>query len=158
VNISGVNMVSQVIVVGDSGDRVMLGILDVLEGYNVEPVKCEDIYSATAILAKSGRRGRSLVIGRIGKLSREKGRFLEKISENENFCCCISARDQVPAAKSAHVFYISEPSQIREPIENWMSANRSVALAEKKQRGSFDRSEFAASNAEIEALLGGMEK
>ncbi len=157
-NGSGVNMVSQVIVVGDSADRLILGILDVLGGYNIEPVKCEDIYSATAVLAKCGHRYGNLVIGRIGKLSRDKGRFLEKISENENFCCCISASDQAPATKSAHVFYISEPAQIREFIDNWISENQSAALGQESGRRSFDKGEFAATKAEIEALLGGMKK
>ncbi len=155
---SGFNTVSQVIVVGESTDRLILGILDVLEGYNIDPVKCEDIYSATAILAKSGHPRGHFVIGRIGKLSRDKGRFLEKISENENFCCCISAGDQVPVTKSACVFCISEPAQARELIENWISENQCVALGQESQRRSFDKGEFAATKAEIEALLGGMEK
>ena len=79
-------------VVGSSSDEFVRRVVRLLVDKGIENVFCEDVYCAVGVLA-SGGAGGGVVIGRLGELSMEDGRFFE-ISRRHGFgCCCYVDKD-----------------------------------------------------------------
>jgi len=115
------NLKLQAIVVGGSADEFVRNTMSLLEDCGIESVLCEDVYSAVGKLsAKKGASG--VVIGRLGKLSREQGRFFHIASGNGFVCCCLVDKDlagrrrQVMDAIETGAFVVAEPAEIEEVL------------------------------------------
>jgi hypothetical protein len=95
--------------------------MDLAGGYGIESVRCEDVYSAVGRMAeRAGARG--IVIGRLGELGREDGRFFEIARRNGFACCCLVEKDSaerrraVLAAMEAGASVVTEASEIVEVL------------------------------------------
>ena len=164
---SGSNERFYAIVVGNCTDEFIRSVVELLGGHAIDFVLCGDIYSAAGRLAKDQDRRNILVIGRIRNLSKEKGRFLEKVAEKGLYCCCCT--DDSPAAghkywnrlvsesSQGSVFAVNNPEQVREVITRLSSGERSrrADVKRKSKFTGFSGEQFRASKAELEALLGG---
>ena len=157
----GSNTQLQAIIVGSSSDGFVRYAADLLTDYEVDFVRCEDVYSAVSELA-ANRNGNVLVIGRFEQLSREGGRFFQKVSENGLACCCLAEwnfarkRKQILAAIETGAFIINEPAEIAEVVTKLLGSS-SISLPEKKENNkasAFIKDEFLTTKAEIDALLG----
>jgi len=73
-------------VVGGSSDEFVRGVVRLLVDKGIEHIYCEDVYCAVGLLAAGGAGG-GVVIGRLGELSMEDGRFFD-ISRRHGFACC----------------------------------------------------------------------
>ena len=151
----------QAIVVGNSASGLVCGTADLLREYGVEFAVCEDIYSVVAKLAKNTYSD-VLVIGRLEQLSREDGRFFQKMNEKGFSCCCLAdggceqKRKQVSAATAAGAFVINQLGQIEEVIAK-LPAEYSDSSAARKTNNTaavFNRNDFRTTQAELDALLG----
>ena len=151
----------QAVVVGNSSDDFIDYAAGLLGGYNVDFVVCRDVYSAAARLA-GNKGGDIVVIGRLGRLIKEQGRLLEKISEKDLACCCLaegnSERDrrQIEQATARDAFVINKAAQLEEVMTKLLERGL-VFSSEKKKNfnaAGFNRDEFACTKAELDALLG----
>ncbi|GAF78471.1 unnamed protein product, partial [marine sediment metagenome] len=109
------------IVVGSSADEFVCYTMNLLGDYGLKFILCDDIYRAVGELAKN-RNGNVLVIGRVEQLSREHGRFFQKVSENGFSCCCLAdagsahKRKQILAVIETGAFVVNEPAEIGEVV------------------------------------------
>jgi len=142
------------IIVGNLGDEFVSYTEQLLNSYRVEAVICEDIYSAVCKLTIN--RGKDiLVIGRIEHMSVEKGRFFDKAQKNNVSCCClvnkVSQGQQVLMAKEKGAFVVNGPEQLKELVTEMVSDGEAL---KNKRSTTFDKDEFAMTQAELDALLG----
>lgn len=107
----------QAVVVGGSSDELVGYATSLAGGYGIESVRCEDVYSAVGRMAeRAGARG--VVIGRLGELAREDGRFFEIARRNGFACCCLvdkglaERRQAVLAAMEAGASVVTEVTEI----------------------------------------------
>jgi hypothetical protein len=158
----GSNTQLQAIIVGSSSDGFVRYAADLLTDYEVDFVCCGDVYSAVSELAKGNYDGNVLVIGRFEQLSREGGRFFQKVSENGLACCCLAEwnfarkRKQILAAIETGAFIINEPAEIAEVVTK-LPGGSSISLPGRKENNrtsAFIKDEFLTTKAEIDALLG----
>jgi len=131
----------QAVVVGGSSDELVRGVMGLAGGYGIEPVRCEDVYSAVARVAeKAGARG--VVIGRLGELGREDGRFFEIARRNGFACCCLVEKDfaerrrEVLTAVEAGASVVSEAAEIDKVL---MDLSGGGARGAEEQGGSKTR-------------------
>lgn len=148
------------IVVGGSSDDFAGYAADLLIGYDVDFVVCEDVYSAAARLGKT-KCENTVVIGRLGRLITEHGRLFEKISEKGLTCCCLAEggsagrRGQIAQVVESGALVINKVTELEEVITKLLE-RESVSLSGKKRNNKasgFNRSEFTATKAELDALL-----
>lgn len=150
------------IVVGKDGDEFVRQVYKLLNDYEIELICCNNVYTAVSQLAKKTHNN-TVVIGRLEQLSREKGRFLQKIREKDIVCCCLvegnseQKRRQISAAKQMQAIIINEPAEIEEIMLELSAGDSASPLKKKANSGSSAsvKDEFAVSKAELEALLGG---
>lgn len=153
----------RVIVVGSSTDDFVRYTVSLLEECEVDFVLCDDVYSAVGELAKS-ITGNVLAIGRLGQLSREKGRFLQMAIDKGIWCCCFVDESLAQTRgyfgpgltpREAAVFVISEPAQIRHVISKLLAEGYTSFLCKKENKvQEFIRDEFLTTQAELDVLLG----
>ncbi len=131
----------QAVVVGGSSDELVRGVMGLAGGHGIESVRCEDVYSAVGRVAERvGVRG--VVIGRLGELAREDGRFFEIARRNGFACCCLVEKDSperrhaVLAAMEAGAFVVSEAAEIDKVL---MELSGGGARGAEDQRGSKTR-------------------
>jgi hypothetical protein len=150
----------QAVVVGGSSDELVRGVMGLAGGYGIESVRCEDVYSAVGRMAeRAGARG--VVIGRLGELAREDGRFFEIARRNGFACCCLVEKDfadrrrAVLAAMEAGAFVVTEVTQVDEVLTK-LSGGGAGGLASQGNSGAsgFLKDEFRTTKAELDALLG----
>ena len=142
------------IIVGNRGDEFVSYTEKLLNSSGIEAIICEDIYSAVCKLTIS--RGKDIhVIGRIEHLSVEKGRFFDKAQENNVSCYClvnkISQGQQVLMAKEKGAFVVKGPEQLKEVVTEMVGDEQDSKI---KRSTTFDKDEFAMTQAELDALLG----
>jgi hypothetical protein len=134
--------------------------MDLAGGYGIESVRCEDVYSAVGRMAeRAGARG--VVIGRLGELAREDGRFFEIARRNGFACCCLVEKDfadrrrAVLAAMEAGAFVVTEATEIDEVLMD-LSGGGAGGFGSQGNCGalSFLKDEFRTTKAEQDALLG----
>src|SRR3972149_11252363 len=75
----------QVIIVGNSADGLSRDVSNLSNGYGLDTVVCEYVYSG---VSKLGRAVGGLVVGRLEELSREDGRFFDVARMHGYKCCC----------------------------------------------------------------------
>jgi hypothetical protein len=155
------NLPLQVIVVGSSADEFISHTMRVLGNHSVEFVLCDDVYSAVGELARSESRN-TLVIGRLGQLSREQGRLFHMACENGYTCCCLADADlvrkrkQILTAIETGAFVINEPAEIGQVVTKLLAGGADCSLGKKAkdQATACIRTEFLTTKAELDALLG----
>ncbi len=158
---SNSNRYLHAIVVGNSEDDFVRHTMGLFGGYGIEYVLCGDIYQAICRLSRNGR-GEVLVVGRIERLSREKGLFLQKVREKGFFCCCLAEGhlwwkgERIMAAAEGGFFVISEPAEVEDVIMKLSADIATYPLGEKEGSNTrgFNREEFLTTKAELDALLG----
>lgn len=140
----GLNLQLEVVVVGGSSDEFVQCVMNLLGGCGVEHILCEDVYSAVGKMAVGkmavGRASNGVVIGRLGQLSREDGRFFHIAHRNGLACCCLADKDlaerrgQVLSAIKAGVFVAIEPKEILEVLMKLLGGG-DVGPADEQQPG-----------------------
>ena|GEM_PF-5717533 len=132
-----------VFIVGRPSDEFVRHAVDVLGRYDVEFGLCEDVYDAVSKLARQ-QGGSVLVIGRLGQLGREEGRFFKIICGSGFSCCCLAdgdvvrRRDRILNALENGVLMIREPMEIEEVVAGLLRdmADRSPEKERKSQKPS----------------------
>ena len=158
----GSNTQLQAIIVGSCTDEFVRCTMNLLGDYDIDFVRCEDVYSAVGELAKNNYDGNVLVIGTFEQLSREQGRFFQKAREKGLACCCLadknsaSKRKQVAAAIETGAFVINEPAEIAEVVTKLLISNSTSPSGKKgnNKASAFNEDEFLTTKAERDALLG----
>jgi hypothetical protein len=149
----------QAVVVGGSSDELVRGVMDLAGGYGIESVRCEDVYSAVGRMAeRAGARG--VVIGRLGELGKEDGRFFEIARRNGFACCCLVEKDagdrprEILAAMQAGAFVVTEAAEIEELLMK-LSGGSGAHTPEKQEgpQGAGSRARTMLSEV-MEKLLG----
>lgn len=149
---SGSGVQLQAIVVGSCDDEFVGYAARVLGNYEIDSALCRDVYSAVGTLAR-GADKKTVVIGRLGVLSRESGRFLEKIRQKNVPCCCLAEGDSVESrrqgsiAKETGAFVINEAEELKEVIMRLLEGGLGGVSA-------FFKDKFVVTRAELEALVG----
>ncbi len=105
------------LIVGRPSDEFVRHAIGALGRHNVEFVLCEDVYDAVSKAARQ-EGGNILVIGRLGELSREQGRFFRIVCGSGFSCCCLAdgdvvrRQDRILGALENGVLMIREPMEI----------------------------------------------
>ncbi|MCK4752551.1 MAG: hypothetical protein KAS75_03830 [Planctomycetes bacterium] len=147
------NQCLHAIVVGSSGDEFIRHTLNLLSSYDIEHVLFEDIYRAFSWLLRDGQED-VLVVGRVERLNKEEGRFLQKVSDRGFSCCCFADKylaqkqGQVSAAQEKGAFVINEPAEVEDIIKKLLAGSRD------SKASTFNKDEFLTTKAELDALLG----
>ncbi len=140
------------------------GFVEYVEGllgrYEIETERCSDIYEAVGLLAKK-QGGDTLVFGFFEQLNKEKGRFFQKLSEKQIPCCCFVERNIAQQQKAVtnknNIFVVNKLNDIEMVLIKLLEFDGVKQSAQKKKRNpaDFNADDFAATEAEIDALLGG---
>ena len=153
----------QVIVVGSSADGFVRDVLNLSNGYDLDTVPCEDVYSCVSML---GRSVGGLVVGRVEELSKEDGRLFDVARMYGYKCCCLVDRDvagrqkELLKAMERGALLAAEAGQIGEMLMKLSDRN---SAADSTGRGdgppagatsSFFKDEFLITRDEMDALLG----
>ena len=158
---SSCNQHVQVMVVGSCADEFIRYTVGLLGNYGVEFDLCGDVYQTVGRLVKNGHEN-VLVIGRFEQLVREEGRFFQKVSERGFSCCCLADKHtagkqkQILCARREGVFVINEPIEVEEVVIKLLTGISTCASGENggNKASAFNKDEFVATKAELEALLG----
>jgi hypothetical protein len=154
------NLPLLVILVGGLKDEFVRLTKNLLERLGVEFVLCDNVYSAVGDLAKRENRN-VLIIGRVGLLSKEQGRFFHIARVNGYRCCCIVDRDLVRKRKlildaiESGAYLIDKPAEIEEVLMKVRADGKVCFSGEKENRraSGFLKDEFLTTKAELDALL-----
>ncbi|MBN2139163.1 MAG: hypothetical protein JW720_15260 [Sedimentisphaerales bacterium] len=163
------------IIIGDLPAEVAVSVVNILDGFGIESVRCEEVYSAVCRLREGGS---GIVFGRLGELCREEGQFFEIAGRCGYFCCCYlddrvaSRQREVVSAMERGAFVFTEPSEVRELLGKLKGQSGSggrrktekvigkilgddgSAYRGKGRSGGFLRDEFRMTKAETDALFG----
>ena len=154
------NLPLLVILVGTLEDEFVRQEKNILERLGVEFVLCDNVYSAVGDLAKRESRD-ILIIGRIGLLSKEQGRFFHIARVKGYRCCCLADRDLVGRQKlilqaiESGAYLIEKPAEIEEVLMKVLAGGKVCSSGEKENRraSGFLKDEFRTTKAELDALL-----
>ena len=109
----------QAIIVCGSSYEFWRRVTEMPGRYGVESVRCDDVYSA---VGKVGEGPGGVVIGRLGELGREDGRFFD-IARGYGFaCCCLVDNDaagrqrEILGAMERGAFVVTEPEELEEML------------------------------------------
>lgn len=144
-----------IIAVATGQDVLTVDLSRLADEYEVDMIRCEDVYAAVAELALSRDR-RALVVGRLRELAKEKRRLFGIAARHGARCCALldpetsAQRSAILAALRAGVSVVETTAEIQNVLAAW--------LAGKEARCSapivcFDE-EYRATEAELNALLG----
>jgi hypothetical protein len=146
-----------VIVVGVPDQEYVREMVRVVRAGGVEPALCDDVYAAVAALAGAGDR-RTLVLGRLQELAREKGRFFSLAAANAARCCCLLEagpavrQSAVCAALRAGAYVVGATGEVRAVVQDWLADGQRPPRHRNLQGVQED--DFHATEAELSALLG----
>ena len=154
------NLPLLVIVVGGLADEFVRQVKNILERLSVEFVQCDNVYSAVGDLAKIENQN-VLIVGRIGLLSIEQGRFFHIVRVKGYRCCCLVDRDLVGRQKlilkaiESGAYMIDKPAEIEEVLMKLLADGKVCSSGEKENRraSGFLKDEFLTTKAELDALL-----
>ena len=154
------NLPPLVILVGGLQDEFVRQIKNILESLGVESVLCDNVYSAVGDSAERENQN-VLIIGRVGLLSKEKGRFFHIARARGYRCCCIVDRDLVRKrrlvldAVESGAYLIGKPAEIEEVLMKLPTGGKIHRSGEKEYRraSGFIKDEFLTTKAELDALL-----
>jgi hypothetical protein len=154
------NLPLLVILVGGLADEFVRQAKDILERLGVEFVLCDNIYSAVVDLAKR-ESPNTLIIGRVGLLSKEQGRFFHIARVKGYKCCCLADRDLLRRQKiilkaiESGAYLIDKPAEIEEVLMKLLAGGKIPFSGKKENRraSGFLKDEFLTTKAELDALL-----
>ena len=154
------NMPLLVILIGGLEDEFVRQTKNILERLGVESFVCDNVYSAVGDLAKRECRN-VLIIGRIGMLSKEQGRFFHIARMKDYGCCCIIDRGLVRKRRlildaiESGAYLIDKPAEIEEVLMKFLTGGEIHRSGEKENRraSGFLKDEFLTTKAELDALL-----
>ena len=154
------NLPLLVILIGGLEDELLRQTKDILVCLGVEPVLCDNVYSAVGDLAKRENQN-VLIIGRVGLLSKEQGRFFHIARARYYRCCCIVDRELVSKRRlildaiESGAYLIDKPSEIEEVMMKFLAGEKIRLSGEKEKRkaAGFLKDEFLTTKAELDALL-----
>ena len=103
----------------------------------------------------------TLIISRIGLLSKEQGRFFHIARVKDYRCCCLVDRDLVCRQKlilkaiESGAYLIDKPDEIEEVLMKVLECGKVCSSGEKEKRrvSGFLKDEFLTTKAELDALL-----
>lgn len=150
----------QALLIANSASGFVEYVEDLLGRYEIETERCSDIYEAVVLLAKK-QGGSILVFGFFEQLNKEKGRFFQKLSEKQIPCCCFAERNIAQQQKAVtnknNVFVVNKLNEIEAVLMKLLEFDgvRQSAQKENQHPSDFNADDFAATEAEIDALLGG---
>jgi len=150
-----------VIVIGNSADRFIQHVINLLVEYDAKVVLCEDVYQAVGQWTRNGF-STVLLVGRLEHLNRENGRFFQKAKENCHTCCCFvegllaRRQKQISAIEEVGGFIINEPAGFEHVLEKWLASGGLQPQVKKANSCSsgFFKDEFLTTKAELDALIG----
>ena len=154
------NLPLLVILVGALEDKFVRQTINLLDRLSVEFVLCDNVYSAVGDLAKR-ESPNVLIIGRIGLLSKEQGRFFHIARVKGYGCCCLVGRDLVSRQKlilkaiESGAYLIDKLAEIEEVLVKCRAGDDIRYSGEKENRraSGFRKDEFRTTKAELDALL-----
>jgi len=145
-----------VVVVGAKSARLVAEALQLAEEYELDVIRCADVYSAVAELAKGA--GRCLmIVGTLAELAREQGRLFALAERGGARCCCLldetesTERQQVLLAVRAGACLVGQVEELRNALDAWLAARGCRAVSGDTE---FLDEDCRATEAEISALLG----
>lgn len=145
-----------VVVVGSKRARVVAETLQLADEYELDVIRCADVYSAVAELAKGS--GRCLmVVGTLGELAREEGRLFALAETGGARCCCLldeadgTEREQVLMAVSGGAQLVGQVEELRNAFDAWLAAR---GCRVEGGAPEFLDEDCRTTEAEISALLG----
>ena len=145
-----------VVVVGQKCARFVAQALQLAEEYELEVIRCADVYSAVAELARAA--GRCLmVIGALDELIREQGRLFALAEGAGVRCCCLldeadsTERQQIVVAVRGGACLVGQVEELRGVFDSWLAA---AGCRAKGGDAEFLDEDCRATEAEIRALLG----
>jgi len=150
----------QALLIANSASEFVEYVEDLLGRYEIETGRCSDVYEAVGLLAKK-QGSDTLVFGIFEQLNREKGRFFEKLSEKQIPCCCFAGRNiaqqQKAVANKNNIFIVNKLNEIESVLMRLLEFNGVEQSAQKENQNpaDFNADDFSATEAEIDALLGG---
>ena len=136
-----------VVVVGSKRARVVTETLQLADEYELDVIRCADVYSTAAELAKDSRRC-LMVIGTLGELAREEGRFFALA---ETGGADGTEREQVLMAVRGGAQLVGQAEELRSALDAWLAAGGCRAEGGDAE---FLDEDCRATEAEISALLG----
>lgn len=154
------NLSLLVVLIGGLTDEFVSRTKNILERLGVEFVLCDNVYLAVGDLAKR-ESPNTLIIGRIGLLSKEQGRFFHIARVKGYRCCCLADRDLVGRQKlilqaiESGAYLIEKPAEIEEVLMKVLESGKVCSSGEKENRraSGFLKDEFRTTKAELDALL-----
>jgi hypothetical protein len=154
------NLSLLVVLIGGLADDFVSQTVNLLDRLGVEFVLFDNVYSAVGDLAKRESRD-VLIIGRIGRLSKEQGRFFHIARVKGYRCCCIVGRDLVRKRKlilkaiESGAYLIDKPAEIEGVLMKFLAGGKMRLSGEKENRraSGFLKDEFLTTKAELDALL-----
>jgi hypothetical protein len=169
------NLVGAVLV-GKSSDDFLLFCKEILRQFKIEALSCEDVYCAVSRLTNNSQR--VLVTGRVSQLTKENAKLIDIAKSHRHICCCL--KDNIFETNKQIDHLINEPEEFLEVVKNLKGQGTQTVQPENDlntvsdlsnddglrqgdfgiKRGrnfDFNKLDFAPSNAELEALLGGIE-
>jgi len=154
------NLPLLVILVGGLADEFVRQAKNILDRRGIEFVLCDNVYSAVADLAKKESRN-VLIIGRVGLLSTEQGRFFQIARVKGYRCCCLVDRDLLRRQKlildaiEAGAYIIDKPAKIEQVLMKLQVGGKvcSSGVKENRKASGFLKNEFLTTKAELDALL-----
>ena len=157
----GIRNQYKAILVGSGGDEFVRYASDLLGKYGVDFVLCENIYLAVGQLGKCSGED-IIVVGRLGELSRENGRFFEIAEKSKVRCLCLAEKDslierkQISVATKNGAFVLHNSAGLKEALCRLSIGERAVSSERKENKSGsgFDRNKFFTTKAELDALLG----
>ena len=143
-------------VVGSKSARVVTETLQLADEYELDVIRCADVYSTAAELAKDSRRC-LMVVGTLGELAREEGRLFALAETGGARCCCLfdeadgTEREQVLMAVRGGAQLVGQAEELRSALDAWLAAGGCRAEGGDAE---FLDEDCRATEAEISALLG----
>ena len=116
---------------------------------HVDFTTCPDVYAAVAYLAR--RPPGLIIVGKLGELSREGGRFFDLAARDGHRCCCLADNSLATPLPNPHTIMVSDMPQLLKTLEGLLAAPAPPKQAGKTE---FDKDKFKATEAELKALLG----
>lgn len=142
-----------VIVVGERNEAFVVEAVQLARQYELEPMRCDDVYSAAAILARANRC--VAVIGRFGDMTREDGAVFHLAHRAGAQCCCLlnediaAEREKILGAVRQGVHLVGETEEVGDFLEGCLAGGPFASRHDDGLKGKDCR----VTKAELEALL-----
>ena len=145
------------LIVGSSADSFSRYAADLLCQKDVRFITANDVYQATAILAKEAVND-PLIIGSLRQLSKEQGCFFDIIAAKHFTCCCLDdpclPKARLPTV-NAHATILIELAELRNIIDQRFEQTFDTpAMTPDRCDSNLMPEQFRTTKEELDALLG----